>query len=889
LHVEELETRDLLAPIPVSFVVPAGVASQGVYAAVTANTNLNTSSTSPATWGYVPSLAATTYSPTTGLTQLPLLTIYPPTPSSPPVAPVTVYIPDTPAISGQIVIFIGSDPPLPVDSSTGAITSPTSTTFPTNVFGLFEYSLTNGQLDIDNSEVDQVGFPFTITTNPAGSPPAQNGVGITPNRQDLFNDFTTYVTAQNASPFEESLTNGNGYRLLAPQNVVNSVEGQPTLGAPTISAGGSLTIGMTYYYAVTATNASGETMGSNVQNATPYNLSQNGMNFPQQTISFTWQAYPNASGYRLYRSTSPQMSGAVLIGTFNATALSFTDTGVAGTSATIPANNYTFDPLNSYFNSALDQFFTHYQTNTFSLNRDGYTFTGNTDPSFNINGNNYTVLRLTATSGLTGQEFWIIEPYFSSNTNIANAPPPPSWLLNASQSPGGMVLANDGVFNTGNEQPSVDAGVLSDIENSIVTAFNRGIANNFSIAPSNWIFAEPLNSATATTGGNLATGTYYYVITGVNSQGETSVSNEESATVSNGTNAVQLSWNPQDSSIYTQYNVYRGASTGAEKLLATVTNNNTNPTTGYLDTGSSTPTTAPPVIFYAPGSLSNWYAGYLHQTNVSIGGLAYGFGYDDQGGFSTNFVISNPQSVTITVQSFTSGSQTSLGRNPAYVTNLYLDILKRAPDLSSPTDAAGWVNGLNAGRLRPADVDSSVVRSPEANTILVRSLYLRILGRPATGDEGAGWVQMLNGGATQEQVIAGILASPEFGTRAGKLVGTPNGDANTNFVQALYLVVLGRQGSNAEVNGWLSSLNSLGRSGVAAGFLRSAEFRTLLVEQEYGFPLAAPTSLASLYVNFLGRKSAPTTAEVNSWVNSSRDLAAIEAGFAGSDEFYMKS
>ena len=49
-------------------------------------------------------------------------------------------------------------------------------------------------------------------------------------------------------------------------------------------------------------------------------------------------------------------------------------------------------------------------------------------------------------------------------------------------------------------------------------------------------------------------------------------------------------------------------------------------------------------LFYAPGSTSNWYAGFLHTditanpaSGVSINGLAYGFAYDDNGGTSTNF------------------------------------------------------------------------------------------------------------------------------------------------------------------------------------------------------------------------------------------------------------
>ena len=49
------------------------------------------------------------------------------------------------------------------------------------------------------------------------------------------------------------------------------------------------------------------------------------------------------------------------------------------------------------------------------------------------------------------------------------------------------------------------------------------------------------------------------------------------------------------------------------------------------------------MVYYAPGTTSNWYAGFFHQnsttnptTGVSLRGLAYGFAYDDQGNDSTN-------------------------------------------------------------------------------------------------------------------------------------------------------------------------------------------------------------------------------------------------------------
>ncbi|MDR3636899.1 MAG: beta-1,3-glucanase family protein [Isosphaeraceae bacterium] len=53
--------------------------------------------------------------------------------------------------------------------------------------------------------------------------------------------------------------------------------------------------------------------------------------------------------------------------------------------------------------------------------------------------------------------------------------------------------------------------------------------------------------------------------------------------------------------------------------------------------------------FYAPGATANWYAAYLHQATVTVGGLAYGFPFDDQGGNSTDISVSNPTTMVINI------------------------------------------------------------------------------------------------------------------------------------------------------------------------------------------------------------------------------------------------
>lgn len=91
-----------------------------------------------------------------------------------------------------------------------------------------------------------------------------------------------------------------------------------------------------------------------------------------------------------------------------------------------------------------------------------------------------------------------------------------------------------------------------------------------------------LAATPSTTGGTLATGTYWYVITAVNGYGETTISNRVSAAVTGPTGSVGLTWAAVAGA--TGYNIYRGSASGLEKFMASVA-----AVTAYTDTGAATP------------------------------------------------------------------------------------------------------------------------------------------------------------------------------------------------------------------------------------------------------------------------------------------------------------
>jgi hypothetical protein len=97
------------------------------------------------------------------------------------------------------------------------------------------------------------------------------------------------------------------------------------------------------------------------------------------------------------------------------------------------------------------------------------------------------------------------------------------------------------------------------------------------------------------------------------------------------------------------------------------------------------------------------------------------------------------------------------GTNQGYITGLYRDVLNRAP---STAELVGWETALDTGTSR-ASVAVAFLTSQEYRTNLVEADYLTFLLRPADSSGLAAWVNALNAGATDQQVLAQIFGSPE--------------------------------------------------------------------------------------------------------------------------------
>ncbi len=233
-------------------------------------------------------------------------------------------------------------------------------------------------------------------------------------------------------------------------------------------------------------------------------------------------------------------------------------------------------------------------------------------------------------------------------------------------------------------------------------------------------------------------------------------------------------------------------------------------------------------------------------------------------GTPTGATLGAPAANTLTINEITARpSFPGLTAQERYIQALYLDELGR-PGAKAELD--GWVAALN-GPGGAAAVVNGIKNSAEGRDHLVKSWYQLFLGRPAAGGEEQSWVNGLLAGSREEDMLAGILGSPEFYQRAQTLVS--GGSADQRFVQTLYQLLLYRTASPGEVAGFVSALPASGRTGVALAFLQSAEFRADLIEGYYNGLLHRSSDAMSL----------------SAWVNSGLDLSTVRADFETTPEF----
>jgi hypothetical protein len=197
------------------------------------------------------------------------------------------------------------------------------------------------------------------------------------------------------------------------------------------------------------------------------------------------------------------------------------------------------------------------------------------------------------------------------------------------------------------------------------------------------------------------------------------------------------------------------------------------------------------------------------------------------------------------------------------VVGLYHSLLGRDADQSG---LAYWVGLLN-GHTSRQQVVQGFLSSQEHRGQEVDVYYQTFLHRTSDPMGRTYWVNQFLGGADESAVLQGFLTSSEF------LAAHPD---NTNYVQELYLDLLGRTPDMAGNAYWVGLLNgNTPRTTVAAGFVRSAEVAARAVDGFYAAYLHRPADAAASYWLSL-------------WTGGVVRLTDIAAGYLTSDEFFNK-
>lgn len=202
--------------------------------------------------------------------------------------------------------------------------------------------------------------------------------------------------------------------------------------------------------------------------------------------------------------------------------------------------------------------------------------------------------------------------------------------------------------------------------------------------------------------------------------------------------------------------------------------------------------------------------------------------------------------------------------NDAWVGLLYRDVLGRVP---STDEVTGWTTVLDNGATRD-QVAQAFIGSAEFQQHLVGQFYTQYLQRPADPGGLSTFTSALSGGAKQDAVRFGILASTEYFANHGN-----NADS---FVQALYQDLLGRTPQGSEAAGWVAQVNAGNRGGVVSGFLGSREFQVDEVQGLYSSLLRRTADSGGLdhFTNLLSQ---------------GQDLRAAEREIVMSTEYYTSA
>lgn len=139
------------------------------------------------------------------------------------------------------------------------------------------------------------------------------------------------------------------------------------------------------------------------------------------------------------------------------------------------------------------------------------------------------------------------------------------------------------------------------------------------------------------------------------------------------------------------------------------------------------------------------------------------------------------------------------GSDVNWVIGMYHDLLHRAPEVQG---IAYWSQQIEAG-MPEYTIALDFAAGPERESLVVQNDYSVLLGRPATQADVNYWVGQFLHGASNEDLIAGFIASPEYYNNPHKGGGDP-----TTWLDSVFEDVLNRMPTDAELSSWLGQMRN---------------------------------------------------------------------------------
>jgi hypothetical protein len=164
---------------------------------------------------------------------------------------------------------------------------------------------------------------------------------------------------------------------------------------------------------------------------------------------------------------------------------------------------------------------------------------------------------------------------------------------------------------------------------------------------------------------------------------------------------------------------------------------------------------------------------------------------------------------------------------------------------------------------------------PEAFDHVITVDYQTYLHEAPPEADEARLEKLFEHGASEEQVLADILASNAFFQQATKGSVDERESADVRYIEALFQDLLGYkedQLNHRQMRFWVDRLDEVGRRGVALELLMSESYRK--------------RAITAYFSSILHDTQPPSAAEVDKLADSDKDLLAIQIELEGSAAFY---